>query len=244
MADLKKSLGEQNYEQFARRYAEHALTKPHNAYYDRPAVLSLLPELQGKRVLDAGCGPGIYAELFLERGAAVVSFDVTPAFVEITKERVGERATVLRADMQEPLKFAENESFDVVVAPLVLDYVMNWTPTFKEFYRVLKTGGVFIFSCGHPMGDWLWLNSKKPLEESYFDTHSFSMAWSGFGEPKPVITGIRRPLNAIISPLLDAGFSLDKLIEPLPTEDFKRADPEGYDKLTREPGFICVRGKK
>lgn len=39
MESTPKSLGEQNYEQFARRYAEAAETKPHNAYYDRPAVV-------------------------------------------------------------------------------------------------------------------------------------------------------------------------------------------------------------
>jgi SAM-dependent methyltransferase len=239
-----KSVGERNYEQFARRYAEYALTKAHNAYYDRPAVLSLLPDVNGKRVLDAGCGPGIYAELLLERGAQVVSFDVTPAFVEITKERVGDRATVLRADMQQPLTFAEDNSFDVVVAPLVLDYVENWGPVFAEFYRVLKPGGLFIFSCGHPFGDWLWLNGKRRVEESYFDTHSFTMPWGGFGDPKPVITSFRRPLNAVISPLLEAGFVLDKLLEPLPTEEFKAADPDGYARLMREPGFMCVRGRK
>ncbi|MBZ0289063.1 MAG: methyltransferase domain-containing protein, partial [Anaerolineae bacterium] len=73
-----KSLGEQNYAPFAHRYAQYAETKPHNAYYDRPATLSLLPDVAGKRVLDAGCGPGIYAEWLVDHGAQVVAFDVTP----------------------------------------------------------------------------------------------------------------------------------------------------------------------
>lgn len=33
----------------------------YNVYYDRPAVLSLLPPVQGKRILDIGCGPGLYS---------------------------------------------------------------------------------------------------------------------------------------------------------------------------------------
>ena len=33
-----------------------------NAHYDRPAVLALAGEVPGLQVLDAGCGPGIYAE--------------------------------------------------------------------------------------------------------------------------------------------------------------------------------------
>jgi 2-polyprenyl-3-methyl-5-hydroxy-6-metoxy-1,4-benzoquinol methylase len=46
------------YEELAESYAALVDTKPHNALYERPATLSLLPEVRGKRVLDAGCGPG------------------------------------------------------------------------------------------------------------------------------------------------------------------------------------------
>jgi len=59
------------YEILAEAYASVVETKPHNPYYERPATLSLLPEIKGKRVLDAACGPGIYSEWLLSRGAAV-----------------------------------------------------------------------------------------------------------------------------------------------------------------------------
>jgi hypothetical protein len=47
------------YSCLADAYAARIDTKAHNAYYDRPAVTSLLPPVAGKRVLDAGCGPGV-----------------------------------------------------------------------------------------------------------------------------------------------------------------------------------------
>ena len=65
------------YETLAESYAARVDTKPHNAYYERPATLSLLPQVKGKRVLDAGCGPGVYAEWLVEHGAEVVAFDVS-----------------------------------------------------------------------------------------------------------------------------------------------------------------------
>lgn len=49
------------YEALAERYAALVDSKAENAYCERPATLSLLPDIEGKRVLDAGCGPGSYS---------------------------------------------------------------------------------------------------------------------------------------------------------------------------------------
>jgi SAM-dependent methyltransferase len=50
------------YETLAEPFVARVDTKPQNAYYEGPATLALLPDVRGKRVLDAGCGPGAYAE--------------------------------------------------------------------------------------------------------------------------------------------------------------------------------------
>ena len=65
------------YETLAEAYAAVVDTKPHNAYYERPATLSLLPEVRGKRVLDAGCGPAFIQNGWLS--AARRSLPLMPA---------------------------------------------------------------------------------------------------------------------------------------------------------------------
>jgi hypothetical protein len=45
-------------------------------------------------------------------------------------------------------------------------------------------------------------------------------------------------------PLLEAGFVLERLLEPRPVPQFKDHDPADYDKLMRRPGFICIRARK
>ncbi|HMQ56333.1 MAG TPA: SAM-dependent methyltransferase, partial [Anaerolineae bacterium] len=65
MSSGKISLGEQNYNQFADRYAAIAETKPHNADYNFPAIISLLTDVSGATVLDAGCGPGFFTRWLL-----------------------------------------------------------------------------------------------------------------------------------------------------------------------------------
>src|SRR3954466_5217980 len=100
------------YTRLAAAYAARIDTKAHNAFYDRPAVLSLLPPVEGKRVLDAGCGPGVYAEWFVGPGAEGGGIDVCPRMVELARLRLGDRATVIEADLGRPLDFLPATSFD------------------------------------------------------------------------------------------------------------------------------------
>jgi 2-polyprenyl-3-methyl-5-hydroxy-6-metoxy-1,4-benzoquinol methylase len=58
-----------DYDVMASSYEQHAADSPYNAHYDRPAVLELAGDVAGMRVLDAGCGPGLYSEQLLARGA-------------------------------------------------------------------------------------------------------------------------------------------------------------------------------
>ena len=58
------------YDRMAAEFLAHAEDGAYNAHYDRPAVLELLGDVAGLRVLGAGCGPGLYAEELLARGAA------------------------------------------------------------------------------------------------------------------------------------------------------------------------------
>jgi SAM-dependent methyltransferase len=96
------------YEGLADKYAATVDSKPQHAAYERPAMLSLLPEVAGRDVLDVGCGSGWYAEHLLGKGASVTSFDVEPRFVELTRSRIGERGVVLQADLSQPLGFASD----------------------------------------------------------------------------------------------------------------------------------------
>ena len=168
------------YEKLADAYSARAPTKPHNAYYERPATLSLLGDVRGKRVLDAGCGPGIYAEELVVRGAEVVGFDASGRMVDLARERLRGRAEVSRANLEEPLMWLEDASFDLVVSALAMDYVENWHGPLSEFYRVLRPAGKLVFSVEHPT--FKFVEQVYEREGSYFET--VLGAWSGGGSAK------------------------------------------------------------
>ena len=232
----ERPMAQDAYDQLAAAYAARVGTKPHNAYYEWPATLSLLPAVKDKRVLDAGCGPGVYAEILVEMGAEVVAFDANPKMVAFARERLKERAQVVAASLDAPLAFLADEFFDVVTAPLVMDYIRDWRAAFSEFRRVLGPGGVLVFSMEHPMMKFF----DHRAESNYFQVDRVSYTWRGFGPPVQV-PSYRRSLGEVFNPLIEAGFALDKVLEPLPTPAFKENDPEDYEKLTREPGFMCIR---
>jgi len=232
----RKPLAHDAYERLADAYAEMIETKPHNAYLERPATLSLLPDVKGRRVLDAGCGPGLYADLLVQLGAEVVAVDASPRMLEHARRRLGGRATIMQHDLREPLAFLGDGSVDLVLASLVMDYIMDWVPVFKEFRRVLKSDGVLVFSVGHPAINFVL---KEGLDD-YFGVHRMEMLWTGFGV-EVVMPSFHRPIEAMVEPLYEAGFLVERMIEAKPTEDYRRADPEGYMKVSKRPSFLNIK---
>jgi len=224
MMDEGRPIAADAYDRLADAFAAWVDTKPHNAHYDRPAVLSLLPPVSGRRVLDAGCGPGAYAEWMADHGAEVVALDVSPRMVEHARRRLGFRAAVHQADLGQPL-----------------DYVRDWRWPLGEFFRVLRTPGWLVFSVAHPFDEFY---DHHP-HGSYFDVEAVEMTfdWPAYGV-RERIPYFRRPLSAMLDPLFSAGFRLERMLEPRPTPEFRSGDARDYEKLMRQPGFLCVRAAK
>ena len=236
MAPEKKPfVAHEAYRKLADEYAARVDTKPHNAYLEMPATLSLMPNVNGKRVLDAGCGTGRYTRWLLDQGGEVVGFDGSPNMLEHARVKGGE-ADLRLHDLREPLTFLENDSVDLVVATLVMDYVEDWGPVLGEFRRVLRDEGALVMSVQHPTLDFI----KELGMKDYWAVELTEIWWKGFKEPV-LVPAYRRPLQAITDALRDAGFIIDRLVESRPTEDYRRADPEGYDDVKWRPSFLCIR---
>lgn len=235
---MKPSLPEQAYNQLADAYASMTDTKPHNAYYERPATRRLVGDVSGQSVLDAGCGSGANCEWLLDQGAAVVGVDANDRMLAHAREKLGQRANLQLANLEEPLAFFEDESFDGVLSSLAITYVEDHARLFAEFNRILHPGGWFVFSTEHPFFSYRYF-----AIDNYFTTKEVHAEWTGFGRTVDMPSYFHS-LGTITGALSSGGFLIEHIVEPLPTEDFKAADPAEYARLMDFPSFICFRAMK
>ncbi|WP_276257520.1 class I SAM-dependent methyltransferase [Haloglomus litoreum] len=211
---------------------------PYCADLEFPATTALLPDVAGDRVLDAGCGHGRYAEWLVERGADVLAVDRNAEMLDRARRRLGDRATVRRADITGPIEAADDGGFDGVVCGLSLHYVEDWREAFAEFARVLRPGGFLVFSAQHPVDEYIAFEA-----ENYFEVERDSMTWAA-GDETVEVPFYRRPFSEVVNPLVETGFRLDELVEPTPTERFRERKPESYEKRMRYPTFLCIRATR
>ena len=220
-----------SYDAIAAKYADAQDAKPWTIYFERPGVLQFLPDMRGAAVLDAGCGPGFYAQHMLDQGAVVTAIDLNPEFVRLTQQRIAGRAQVLQADLAEPLSFAAAASFDFIVSILVLHYLQDWLPTLREFRRVLRPGGKLIFATHHPFTDM-----ELSPSGDYFATDLIEDEW----DVGPV-RYYRRPLSKISRDLYTAGFVIEEIAEPRPIVPPEGVTLSWYERALKSPRRLLIR---
>ncbi|WP_372668029.1 GrpB family protein [Amycolatopsis kentuckyensis] len=219
------------YDAFSEDYASHAEKSVTNALYDRPAILDLAGDVSGRRVLDVGCAAGHLSALLAGRGADVLGVDVSAGMVSLAQRKFGDVARFEVADVTRPLPL-EPGSIDVITASLVLHYLQDWGPALAEFRRVLKPGGALVFSVHHPGEDWRWFG-----KENYFEVELLEDEFP----PGQRVRFYRRPLSWTFQAVRDAGFAVDKLVEPMPAPEAAEADPKWAANLRTKPRFLYFR---
>jgi SAM-dependent methyltransferase len=206
-------------------------------HMNTPWFLAMLPDISGLRGLDIGCGEGNNTRLVAQRGASMVGVDISPKFVShaAASEADAPRGVRYVGASGSALPFAA-ESFDFAVAFMSLMDMANQHEAVNEAYRVLRPGGFFQFSITHPCFNTP--RFKPVYDESgervavecgdYFnqpqgrvDEWIFGAAppEAKEGLPKFRVPRFYQTLSAWMNLLLDAGFALERVAEPVAGDD-------------------------
>ena len=127
----------------------------------------LFPPLQGKSILDLGCGYGWHCKYAGEQGASrILGIDLSSRMIEEAQKRNSGPGICYRVCGIDEYEYPEKE-WDCVVSNLALHYMEDLESVFRKVYRTLKPQGVFLFNMEHPVftsgtgQDWLYSESGE-----------------------------------------------------------------------------------
>ncbi len=202
--------------------------------------LKLLGSVKGKRVLELGCGGGQASIYLAKLGAKCTGIDISRRQIEYARKLAAEEG--VEVDFSEStmtdLRRLYGADYDIVISIFAIQYIEDLDGLFKEVGKVIRPGGVFLFSTEHP---FYLITDPETMQvgESYYKTGRFEEKEKWPDGSRHVHIMYRRKVSDIYNSLFSSGFAVEKTVEPLDMDD--RVFGHGYRrKLVRRIGPTMI----
>ncbi|MGE8080833.1 class I SAM-dependent methyltransferase [Peribacillus loiseleuriae] len=207
----------------------------------------LIPELRNKNVLDLGCGFGWHCRYARDQQASsIIGVDISEKMLQKAREKTDDPLISYIKMAIEDINFSDSK-FDVVISSLTFHYIKSFEAICKKVYDCLKPGGSFVFSVEHP------IFTSRNEQDWYYDDQGNRMHWvvdnyrsEGLRETKFLTENVikyHRTFSTYINDLIDAGFIIRVVKEPIPSDEMLMSIPEMKDEL-RRPMFLIISAEK
>jgi ubiquinone/menaquinone biosynthesis C-methylase UbiE len=227
------------YDSIAKNFDAHRNISPNQwDMVEWPEVKKLIGNLNGKTVLDAGCGTGIFISKILPSGTKkIVGIDLSEKMLDYARKRSKQSPNVeLIHGSIKKIPYPDNY-FDLVVSFNVFQYVEKLDKVLTELYRVLNNKRHMVFSIRHPIRNLAYM--AETGRGNYFEKGWHKEKWDGTGGKE--VYSFYRPLSEWINMLICVGFRIKLLIEPKPAASIRIKYSDFYNKYTRIPrGLIII----
>ena len=137
-----------SWDELAEKYTESVGIEKTEIIY--PAEGKILGDVRGKNILDLGCGFGVHAKILKGKGGHVIGVDTAQSMLEIGRSMYPDLELLLIKEREMPFP---DETFDIVISDLVIMMIESKEKIqdiVNGIYRILKRGGIFLFSIPHP----------------------------------------------------------------------------------------------
>ncbi len=187
--------------------------------------LHLLGDVRGKHIIELGCGGGQCSIALVKRGATCTGVDFSRQQLDYARALAEKN---LDAAQQRQIHFIQSDlecmdsvpdgSYDIGFSAFCFDWIQDFSKLFAGIRRKLKPSGFLVFSMGHPFSKCLddeWDGQLPPkLKYPYFQREEWE------DDPQGRAIRYRLPtIGDLFSIVSDAGFQVDKLLEPEPVDD-------------------------
>ncbi|UCD97094.1 MAG: class I SAM-dependent methyltransferase [Candidatus Bathyarchaeota archaeon] len=224
--------------------------------------MKLLGNVEGKDVLEIGCGGGHNTIVLAKWGARSTGLDISEEQLKHAERLAHEHKVAVQFHLgnMEQMEMFPDANFDIVLSSCAIGYSENIERTFHEAFRVLRRGGAFVFCVVHPFrnrGRAIRYSGRKLWGiGNYFDRRRRTWIWR-FGDVVAKFYGYHRTMQDYFNALTSAGFVVEGLFEPEPyplkkmTAEEKRMIPyywEGaekeYEIRKRVPFILLFKARK
>ena len=224
-----------------------------NEIVEKPTMLSLLPDLKGKKLLDLGCGTGGHLQLYLERGAAkVIGTDLSEKMLEQAEKdlqkcgQFSERFSLYHLPMEKLAELPERH-FDVITSSFAFHYIENFPALLSTIYDKLSSNGTLIFSQEHPIttchkeGE-RWEKNEKKQQLAYRLNHYRDEGLRERNWFQQPFKTYHRTTATIINNLIEKGFQIEQMAEPMLAE--KPEWQAEFKDLQHRPVLLFIKATK
>lgn len=235
-------------EDFFKKYIEKRRRKNSpNEILEEPIIEELLESIKDKKLLDIGCGDGLYGKDLLERGLKFYhGIDSSEKMIKLAKSNLqGFNNIKLELNEIEKLNLEEG-SYDIILSRLVFHYIENLTEIFKAIQISLRSEGCFIFSIEHPIitsnYESYHKKSKTKREDWIVDNYFESGIRINKWIDKEVVK-YHRTIEEYIKLIKESEFEIKEIRESKPKRvNFE--DQEEFKRRMRIPLFMIFKLKK
>lgn len=208
----------------------------------------MLPDFEGKTVLDLGCGYGWHSIYASENGAKnVIGVDISRKMLEVAREKSkGNPSITYMNKAIEDIEFDENQ-FDIVISSLAFHYIKEFDTLVRKISSWIKPNGTFVFSVEHPIftsrdtQDWIFDEDEKPKYWAVDNYHEESIRYTKFLEVE--VAKYHRTIATYMNDVVQAGFQITQVEESYPSKEALETHPFAKNDM-RRPMFLLVSAVK
>ena len=223
-----------------RRYRENSP----NEVLEKPAFFQLIGNVQGKQILDLGCGDAKFGEELLENGClSYTGIEGSELMYEKASKQLENKNGSVHFINLKDYTYPPS-TFDLVTSRLALHYIEHLDIIFQNVFQTLKTNGTFTFSVQHPVitssFESLQTSGKRTswLVDDYFKTGKRVEPWID-----QEVIKYHRTTEEYFTLLQQAGFTITNLKEATPNRNYFQGKEE-YERRLRIPLFLLFSCKK